>query len=137
MEGPLSPEEVRHLLPSDLISVAIGADYLDDPPTRSSSPDSPYKFGEGDLPPIESRIFQYLFYTTKQREQSTTLSLRVELDFTAVAASLQSEVNGLMGRRLVLLMKSINLMNLADEVSSQVHLLRKSMTMSHRVPTLS
>jgi hypothetical protein len=130
MEGPLSPEELRHLLPSDLISVAIGADYLDDPPTRSSSPESPYKFGQGDLPPIESRIFQYLFYTTKQKEQSTTLSLKTELELTGVAACLQGEVDALMGRKRVLLMKSINLMIVADDVSSQVQFLCKSMTHS-------
>lgn len=126
MELPLSPEELRQLLPSDLISEALEAQYAEDPPAYTLPSGSPFRFGQGELPPLESRIYQYLFHCTESWDRSLTLKLTSELDLTDLAATVRKEINELTGRRQVLIMNSLINQRLADDVCLQVRKLRKT-----------
>jgi hypothetical protein len=125
MELPLTLEELRHLLPSDLISEALEAQYLEDPPSYKLPVSSPFKFGHGELPPLESRIYQYLFQGTETWDRRCTFKLSEEIEVGAIVDSLRKEINELTGRRQVLILKSITPQRLAEEVSLQVQKLKR------------
>mmetsp|Transcript_26598 Transcript_26598/g.47792 ORF Transcript_26598/g.47792 Transcript_26598/m.47792 type:complete len:169 (-) Transcript_26598:4371-4877(-) len=125
MEEPLSSEELRHLLPSDLISEALDADYLEDPPNYAESHDDLDRFSMFALPSLELQFFNYTIPQKSSRKLCQTLKLSEELDFELLKQDLQKETDLLAGRTRVFLMKSLDLQAMTDDVRAHIRSLRR------------